>query len=154
MWWGWQSREWALGHVHRSMVAVQWAWHEPDRHVITKGKAIWYVKWSEKCVEFEYGGGFVTMWLSASSRDSQSHLLITFYLTCDILLSSPLLLSLTVNLHSHSMTFSHPLLSLSPLPFATLPILWFTTLPIIPTPCPTPLSNYLCHHSLHICHSH
>ena len=34
-------------------------------------------------------------WLSASSCDSQSHSLITFYLTCNALLSSPLLLSFT-----------------------------------------------------------
>ena len=68
------------------------------------------------------------MWLSASSCDSQSHLLITFYLTCDTLLSSPLLLSITFNLYSHPMTLSQLLLSLSPLPFATLPILQFTTL--------------------------
>ena len=42
------------------MVAVRWAWHEPDHHMITKGKVIWYPKWSEKCVEFKYGVGFVT----------------------------------------------------------------------------------------------
>ena len=91
-------------------------------------------------------------WLSASSHDSQSHLLITFYLTCNTLLSSPLLPTFTFNLYSHSMMFSHLLLSLSPLPSATLPILWFTSLPIIPTPHPTPLSDYLCHHSLYTCH--
>ena len=93
-------------------------------------------------------------WLSASSHDSQSHSLITFYLTCDILLSSPLLLTFTFNLYSHSTTFSYLLLSLSPLPFATLPILQFIILPIVPTPCSTPLSDYLCHHSLYIHHPH
>ena len=60
MWWGWQSCERALGHVHRSVVAVHWVWHEPDCHVITKGKVIWYAKWSEKLGEFEYRVGFVT----------------------------------------------------------------------------------------------
>ena len=67
-------------------------------------------------------------WLSASSCDSQSRLLITFYLIHDTLLSSPLLLSIAFNLYSHSMTLSQLLLSLSPLPFVTLPILRFTTL--------------------------
>ena len=94
------------------------------------------------------------MWLSASLCDSQSHSLITFYLTCNTLLSSPLLLSITFNLYSHSTTLSHLLLSLSPLPFATLPILWFIPLPNIPTPQCTPSSDYLCHHSLYIHHSH
>ena len=93
------------------------------------------------------------MSLSASSHDSQSHSLSTFYLTHDTLLSSPLLLSSTFNLYSHSMTFSHLLLSLSPQPFATLPILWFTPLPNIPTPQHTPLSTSLCHHSHYIQHS-
>ena len=60
-------------------------------------------------------------WLSASSHDSQSHLLITFYLTCNTLLSSPLLLSLVFNLYSHSTMLSHLLLSLSPLPFCHSP---------------------------------
>ena len=94
------------------------------------------------------------MWLSASSCDSQSHSLITFYLTCNILLSSPLLLSITFNLYSHSTTLSQLLLSLSPLPFATLPILRFTSLQTILTLQPIPLSDYLCHHSLYIGHSH
>ena len=67
-------------------------------------------------------------WLSASSHDCQSRLLITFYLTCNQLLSSPLLLRTTFNLYSHSTMLSQLLLSLSPLPFATLPILRFTTL--------------------------
>ena len=56
------------------------------------------------------------MWLSASSCDSQSHSLITFYLTHNILLPSSLLLSFTFNLYSHSMMLSYLLLSLSPLP--------------------------------------
>ena len=60
-------------------------------------------------------------WLSASSCDSQSHSLITFYLTCNILLSSPLLLSFTFDLYSHSTTLSHLHLSLSPLPFCHSP---------------------------------
>ena len=53
-------------------------------------------------------------WLSASSCDSQSHSLITFYLTRNILLSSPLLLSITFNLYPHPTTHSQLLLSLSP----------------------------------------
>ena len=93
------------------------------------------------------------MWLSASSHDSHSHSLFTFCLTHDTLLPSPVLLSTTFNLYSHSTTFSHLLLSLSPLPFATLPILQFTSLPTIPTPRHTLLSNYLCHHSHYIRHS-
>ena len=92
-------------------------------------------------------------WLSASSHDSQSHSLITFYLTCNTLLSSPLLLSSTFSLYSHSSTLSHLLLSLSPLPFAILLILWFISLQTIPTPQLTPLSTSLCHHSHYIQHS-
>ena len=53
------------------------------------------------------------MWLSASSCDCQSHFLITFCLTCNTLLPSPLLLSSTFNLYSHSTTLSHLLFSLS-----------------------------------------
>ena len=91
------------------------------------------------------------MWLLASSHDSQSHSLFTFYLTCNTLLPSPLLLSSTFNLCSHSMTLSHLLLSLSSLPFATLLILQFTPLPSILTPQCSLLSGYLCHHSpLHL----
>ena len=92
-------------------------------------------------------------WLSASSHDSHSHSLITFYLTCDTLLPSPLLLIFTFNLYSHPTTFSHLLLSLSSLPFATLPILQFIPLPSIPTPQHTLLSDYLCHCSSYTHHS-
>ena len=92
-------------------------------------------------------------WPRAHSCDSQSHSLITFYLTCNTLLPSLLLLSSTFNLYSHSTIFSQPLLSWSSLPFATLPILWFTSLQTIPTPQLTLLSTTLCHHSHYIQHS-
>ena len=67
-------------------------------------------------------------WLSASSHDSQSCSLITFYLTCNTLLSSPLLLSFTFNLYSHSTTLSHLLLSLSPLPSCHSPYIMIHSL--------------------------
>ena len=76
-------------------------------------------------------------WLRAHSRDCQPH-------------------HMTVSLTSiltpwHTPTPSlvcHLYLSPFSLYYNSLP------LPIIPTPCPTPLSNYLCHHSLYIHHSH
>ena len=99
-------------------------------------------------------------WPRAPSCDCQPHhvivgltLYLPFTLLANILLPSPLLLSSTFNLYSHSTMFSPLLLSWSPLPFATLPILQFTVLPIIPTPQLTLLSTSLCHCSHHIQHS-